>query len=64
MELVPKKDGNFNNVTNEEFSKQKSRDNNHPEPHPGQFDLLRNASPNWAPTWSCDTFSFYALVSL
>ena len=45
-------------------SKRKSRDNNHPELHPGQFDLLRNASPSQAPTWSRGTFSPYAFVSL
>ena len=47
-----------------EFSKRKSHDNNHPELHPGQFDLYRNASPSWAPTWSRGSFSPYALVSL
>ena len=49
--------------------KRKLRDNNHPELHPGQFDLLRNASSSRAPTWSRSTFfpmhsSPYALVSL
>ena len=47
-----------------EFSKWKSHDNNHPELHPGQFDLHRNASPMWAPTWSRGSFSPYVLVSL
>ena len=54
--------------------KRKSRDNNHPELHPGQFNLLHNASPSRASTWSRGTFfpthlspthlSPYALVSL
>ena len=49
--------------------KRKSRDNNHLEPYPDQFDLLRNVSPSRAPTWSRGTFSPthsspYALVSL
>ena len=54
--------------------KRKSRDNNHPELYPGQFDFLCNASPSQAPTWSRSTFSLthmcpthsspYALISL
>ena len=47
----------------------KSRDNNYPELYPGQFDLLCNAPPSRAPTWSRGTFSSmhsspYTLVSL
>ena len=44
--------------------KWKSRDNNHPELHPGQFDFYCNASPSRAPTWSRSSFSPYALVFL
>ena len=56
-------------MTSREFLKRKSRDNNHPRLHLGQFDLLRNASPSRAPTWSRGTFSPihsspYALISL
>ena len=47
-----------------EFPKRKSYDNNHPELHPSQFDLYRNASSSWAFTWSRGFFSPYALVSL
>ena len=44
--------------------KRKSRNNNYPELHPGQFDLLRNASLSLALTWSRGTFSPYVPVSL
>ena len=57
-----------------EFPKRKSRDNNHPKLHLGQFDLHRNTSPSWAPTWSRGSISLrtclpmhlspYALVFL
>ena len=47
-----------------EFPKRKSRDNNHLELHPGQFDLHHNASTSRAPTRSRSSFSPYALVSL
>ena len=62
-ELASKKRGNCNNMTSGEFPKRKSRDNNHPKLHPGQFDLLRDISSSWAPTWSRSTFSPYALIS-
>ena len=47
-----------------EFPKRKLRNNNHPELYPSQFDLLRDDSPSWAPTWSHGTFSPYVLVFL
>ena len=56
-------------VMSGEVPKRKSCENNHSRLHPCQFDLLRNASPSRAPTWSRGTFSpthlsLYALVSL
>ena len=45
-----------------EFLKQKSRDNNHPKLHPGQFGFHRNALSIQAPTWSHGSFSSYALI--
>ena len=43
-----------NNVIlgDERFLKQRSRDKNHPELHPGQFDFHYNASSSLAPIWS------------
>ena len=64
MELTSEEDDNCNNVTSKKFPKRKSYDNNHTKPHPGQFDLLRNASPSLTLTWSRGTFSPYILVSL
>ena len=46
------------------FPKQKLHNNNHPELHPGQFNLHCNASPSRAPTWSRSSFFLYTLISL
>ena len=46
------------------FPKRESYDNNYPELHLGQLDLLPDASPSRAPIWSCGTFSPYIVNSL
>ena len=76
-ELASEEGGNCNNVSGEFLKRksraEKSRSGSHVTTnlglHPGRFDLLRNASPSRAPTWSRGTFSPthsspYALVSL